>query len=411
MSVPLTVGGVTFQYPQEFDKHWGPTLTNWATAVTNVLATVTAGTFVVLKSTASNIAQSGLIRFANASTGLGFRNFLNNADLLLTVNASNQLTFNGVPIGATASLTDGHIYVGNVTNNPTDVAMTGDITISNTGVTTLGALKVTDSQISATAAIALSKLASTTAYYWYAANATGVLTPVGVTASKVIISDSNGLPSASSVSTTTLGYLDATSSVQTQLNTALGYSANLVPAGAMMDFAGTVAPSGWLLCDGSSYATATYPNLYAAIGYNWGGSGANFNVPNFTRRTAVGSGGSGTATLGNAVGNVGGAETHTLTQAELPTAIGTASSSVNDPGHRHNYGLINNNPGTGSVDGISDNAGGTTTNDRAITYLFDTNMAINTTGITVSTSITNPGGSNAHTIMQPSAVVLKIIKT
>jgi microcystin-dependent protein len=179
----------------------------------------------------------------------------------------------------------------------------------------------------------------------------------------------------------------------------------------MMDFAGTVAPSGWLLCDGSSYATATYPNLYAAIGYNWGGSGANFNVPNFTRRTAVGSGGSGTATLGNAVGNVGGAETHTLTQAELPTAIGTASSSVNDPGHRHNYGLINNNPGTGSVDGISDNAGGTTTNDRAITYLFDTNMAINTTGITVSTSITNPGGSNAHTIMQPSAVVLKIIKT
>src|SRR3990172_150131 len=94
-----------------------------------------------------------------------------------------------------------------------------------------------------------------------------------------------------------------------------------VPAGAMFDFGGTVAPTGYVLCDGASYTTAAQPTLFAAIGYTWGGSGANFNVPNFTRRTAVGSGGTGTATLGNTVGSVGGEETHTLLDSEMPATL------------------------------------------------------------------------------------------
>lgn len=388
MSVPLTINGVTFQYPQEFDKHWGPTLTNWSTAVTNALKPLTGG-FLTL----SPYPSSG-VSFANA-TNTGF--------LALNINASNQLTFNGTPIGTAASLTDGHIFVGNSLNQPADVAMTGDVTISDTGLTTLGALKVSNSQIATLAGIALSKLASTTAYYWYVAASTGVLTPIGVTPSKVVITDSNGLPSASSVSSTTLGYLDATSSVQTQLNTALGYSSNLVPAGAMIDFAGAVAPSGWLLCDGASYATAIYPALASAIGYAWGGSGANFNVPNMTRRVGVGAGGSGTATLGNAVGNVGGEEGHTLTQAELPTALGAASSSVSDPGHTH-LGDGHNNDGSGN----HRYAG--SLSFAAASDVIQV-MTTNTTGITVSTSISNSGGGGAHNNIQPSAVVLKIIKT
>lgn len=39
----------------------------------------------------------------------------------------------------------------------------------------------------------------------------------------------------------------------------------------------TVAP--YLIKDGSQYATATYPALFSVIGYTFGGSGANFNVP------------------------------------------------------------------------------------------------------------------------------------
>ena len=61
------------------------------------------------------------------------------------------------------------------------------------------ALDITNSEVNASAAIALSKLAT-------------------VTASRALESNVSGAVSASSVTSTTLGYLDATSSVQTQLD-------------------------------------------------------------------------------------------------------------------------------------------------------------------------------------------------
>jgi len=44
--------------------------------------------------------------------------------------------------------------------------------------------------------------------------------------------------------------------------------------------AASTCPIGTIKEDGTSYATSTYPALFAAIGYTYGGSGANFNVPN-----------------------------------------------------------------------------------------------------------------------------------
>jgi hypothetical protein len=58
---------------------------------------------------------------------------------------------------------------------------------------------ITNTQVNASAAIALSKLAALSANF-------------------VLVSDASGVISASSVTSTTLGYLDATSSIQTQLN-------------------------------------------------------------------------------------------------------------------------------------------------------------------------------------------------
>jgi microcystin-dependent protein len=77
-----------------------------------------------------------------------------------------------------------------------------------------------------------------------------------------------------------------------------------VPAGVIEMFGGTVAPAGYVLCNGASYATAAQPTLFAAIGYTWGGSGANFNVPNFIDRVPRGSATPGTT---------GGSATHTHT--------------------------------------------------------------------------------------------------
>lgn len=37
----------------------------------------------------------------------------------------------------------------------------------------------------------------------------------------------------------------------------------------------------WLPCIGGSYAVASYPDLFDVIGYTYGGSGANFNVPDY----------------------------------------------------------------------------------------------------------------------------------
>ena len=53
---------------------------------------------------------------------------------------------------------------------------------------------------------------------YYATTGTAVSQLSAITASRVLVSDTNGLPTHSSVTTTTLGYLDATSSIQTQLD-------------------------------------------------------------------------------------------------------------------------------------------------------------------------------------------------
>lgn len=386
MSVPLTINGTTYQYPQQFDTNWGPTLTAWSTAVTNGMLQKAGGSFTLtsevnfgssfglktlyIKSQEANIASTGFFRLANNSTGVGFRNSTNTADLLLSVNTSNQLTFNGLPVGAVTALLDSHILVGNASNQPADVAMSGDITITNAGVTAIGALKVANANIATAAAIALTKLASTTAYYWYAANATGVLTPLAVTASRAVATDANGLPVAATTTATELGYVSGvTSSIQTQIN-----ALNSTPTGMLADFAGTVPPTGWLVCDGSAINRTTYSALFAVISTTWGvGDGSTtFNIPALSRRVNVGSGGSGTATLGNTVGSTGGEETHTLTVTEMPA-------------HSHSFTASPLLLTAGAAPSFSSASG------------------------TVTTSTT--GSSGAHNIMQPSAVVLKIIKT
>jgi hypothetical protein len=44
-------------------------------------------------------------------------------------------------------------------------------------------------------------------------------------------------------------------------------------------FAFDQCPTGWVKADGVVYPTATYPDLFAAIGNRFGGAGANFQVP------------------------------------------------------------------------------------------------------------------------------------
>ena len=51
------------------------------------------------------------------------------------------------------------------------------------------------------------------------------------------------------------------------------------PAGTVIYYAASTAPTGYLKANGASLSTTTYAQLFAAIGYTFGGSGGSFNVP------------------------------------------------------------------------------------------------------------------------------------
>lgn len=90
-----------------------------------------------------------------------------------------------------------------------------------------------------------------------------------------------------------------------------------VPAGVVTAFAGTVAPEGWLICDGRQVRISDYPRLYQAIGRTYGGSGDYFALPD--NRGRVGVGLSPTSADFSHLGKTGGTATHTLTVAEMPS--------------------------------------------------------------------------------------------
>lgn len=93
-----------------------------------------------------------------------------------------------------------------------------------------------------------------------------------------------------------------------------------MPSGSMTLWAGVVGspPTGWLTCKGQSLSKTTYADLFAAIAYTYGGSGNNFNLPDLQGRVPVGEG-TGTSLSGRTLAAEGGAETHQLTIAEMPS--------------------------------------------------------------------------------------------
>jgi microcystin-dependent protein len=98
-----------------------------------------------------------------------------------------------------------------------------------------------------------------------------------------------------------------------------------VMIGAVMMYAGAAAPSNWLLCQGQSLATTgAYAGLFAVIGYAFGGSGPNFNLPNLQQKFPLGAG-------PNPLGSAGGALAVTLAAANMPAH----NHAVSDPGHTH----------------------------------------------------------------------------
>ena len=135
----------------------------------------------------------------------------------------------------------------------------------------------------------------------------------------------------------------------------------------------------YLECNGQNVSRTTYANLFASIGIAWGaGDGVTtFTLPDARRRAPVGKGGAGTATLGNAVGNTGGEETHTLVIGAIPAhdhaGIGQVLIADGGPG---NIGIVvgstntsgGNTPMAQQMYPVS-NGGGSAHNNVAPSYI------------------------------------------
>jgi microcystin-dependent protein len=78
-----------------------------------------------------------------------------------------------------------------------------------------------------------------------------------------------------------------------------GAAFGATPSGAIMPFAMSSAPTGWLACDGSAVSRTTYSALFSAISTTWGvGDGSTtFNLPDLRGAFVRGAGSHGSETM------------------------------------------------------------------------------------------------------------------
>jgi len=117
-----------------------------------------------------------------------------------------------------------------------------------------------------------------------------------------------------------------------------------VPAGAVVPYAGTAAPAGWLFSYGQAISRTTYATLFAALSttYGVGDGSTTFNLPDIRGRAAFGKddmGGAGASRLlntgidgtvqnpvGTTLGATGGNDRRVLTQTAGVVPVGTGTN-------------------------------------------------------------------------------------
>jgi len=199
--------------------------------------------------------------------------------------------------------------------------------------------------------------------------------------------------------------INASGNIETSQNVSASYvkgdgsQLTNLPAGTELTgvikiYAGTTAPIGYLIANGSEVSRTTYADLYNIIGttYGVGDGSTTFNLPNLTGRVVVGK--SGDTEFDN-LGETGGEKNHTLTINEMPSH----AHNVTDPGHIHNINQLR-----------SSTSGSQTTNILLSTDTSSTLGTYNTNSTTTGITIGTNGTGNSFNNLQPYIVINYIIK-
>ena len=185
---------------------------------------------------------------------------------------------------ATTSITADRIKNGNVLLAKADFTTgTGD-----GGVGAAATLKISSASGSDTSIGLSTRNTSANVAIVHVDGGTGVLSGL-----KVINQASNYIPVTSN-----LALQSAIQGGQTQ-------PVPVVPAGSIIAWSGSSAPTGYLLCDGTAVSRTTYAALFAiaGTGYGVGDGSSTFNVPDFRDRLPLGKG-TNNSTLGTQTGSM-----------------------------------------------------------------------------------------------------------
>ena len=155
--------------------------------------------------------------------------------------------------------------------------------------------------------------------------------------------------------------------------------------GVVQMYAGSSAPSGWLICNGQAISRTTYAALFAVIGttYGAGDGSTTFNVPNLVNKTVRGS---------NSLGKTGGADTVTLSTSNMPahTHSGGSLAAASAGEHTHTYNAPSSYSTYNSGVGTSGSTKGTLTTSSTGAHTHTISGTTGSTGSGSAVTITNP---------------------